>query len=353
LLAAFFVAACGSRTPLDTVSSSETGATPTRTPTNCVYGKLGNVRGLPLGLASTGDTVFVVSADVGGVIGDLNAIASDGVVHLVVKGNAYIGMTTFGSTIAFNRRSFDDVQNFLGATVEIVNSDFSTTQIDATSANVAQLDSLTTDGTSIYWYRWPPSSDPLDPTNYGIPAIAKYDGGSFTTLSIDPTSSTPQGLVTDGTNFFSVFLDAANGGGYVVGTLPVDGEPARALAESPIAAPEYSTVVGVDDANVIAIRGNDAWAIPKSGGTAIGLVSNQTTEDSPNLYQHHFIWAQENADGSGSISSVSTSGGTIATIATTASSIPIVTTDACGVVYATTDSSAPGTTAASIYRVEL
>lgn len=352
LFAAFFLAACGSRTPLDVAGSSTdtSGGSPTGTPTNCVYGKLGSVRGLPLGLASTGNTVFVVSADVGGVIGDLNAITSDGAIHPVVKGNAFIGMATYASTIAFNRRMFDNEQNLLSATVEIVNSDFSTTQIDSTNTNVAQVDSLATDGTSLYWYRWPPSTDPFDTPNYGTPSIVKYDGGSITSTPL--TTVTEQDLVTDGVDSFTASNDISGSGSAEISASPLDGGPTVTLAQLQDDYYFVINVVGVDDTSVVVVTDSKAWTIPKNGGAPTQIVSDMAFDNATVLQNHRLIWNVQNPDGSGSISSVSTAGGAIETVASSTSSIPVLTADACGVVYATTDSSAPGTTAASVYRAK-
>lgn len=68
LVAPLLLAACGRilQGGPDDVGTNASGI-------DCVYGKIASVPGLPLGIASTGKTIFVVSADVGGVTGDLNA----------------------------------------------------------------------------------------------------------------------------------------------------------------------------------------------------------------------------------------------------------------------------------------
>jgi hypothetical protein len=330
----------------------EDGTGTSASPVDCVYGKIASVPGLPLGIASTGKTVFVVSADVGGVIGDLRAITSDGAVHLVVQDNAYVGMAVFGSTLAFNRRIFDQQQNFLSATVELVNSDFTTTTIDSTNANVAQVDSLASDGTSLYWYRWAPPSNPFEAANTGTPTIAKYDSGSTTIDSLDPSVVSPQGLVTDGTNFFSVFNlpDSFE----VVGKLPVDGSSPVVLGPNDDGhSLPASSVVGVDDTNVVYLSGGaDAWAVPKNGGAATPIASDEALTNSAVLYDHHLYWSDQNPDGSGSILRVSTSGVGTEPVVSSTTPIPALASDSCGVVYATTDSANPGASATSIYRVK-
>ncbi len=328
----------------------EDGTGTSASPVDCVYGKIASVPGLPLGIASTGKTVFVVSADVGGVIGDLRAITSDGDAHLVVKDNAYIGMAVFGSTLAFNRRMFDPQQNFLSATVEIVNSDFTTTTIDSTNANVAQVDSLASDGTSLYWYRWAPPTNSFEAVNDGTPTIAKYENGSTTVDWLNADALSPQGLVTDGTDFFSVF-NLPNDFG-IVGQLPVNGGSPVVLATNENSFP-VASVIGVDDTNVVYLSdGYDALVVPKNGGRSTPIASDHALTNSPVLYDHHLYWSDQNADGSGSISRVSTSGGGVETVASSTAPIPVLTSDACGVVYATTDSADPGMSATSVYRVK-
>lgn len=255
-------------------------------------------------------------------------------------------MTVYGSTIAFNRRTFDNVQNFLGATVQIVNADFSTTTIDSTNANVVQLDSLTTDGTSLYWYRWTPP-DPANYTGfYGIPTIAKYDGTSITATKFD-APITPQGLATDGADFFWAYVYQGDG----IDELPVTGGSPVALNEG-VSQLAFENVIGVDETNVIALVPGSAWAIPKNGSAPTRITDGAAFGSTPVLYDHHLVWAVQNADGSGSVSRVSTSGGVIETVASSKNAIPISTADACGVVYATTDSAEPGSTATSIFRAK-
>jgi hypothetical protein len=314
---------------------------------DCVYGKIASVPGLPLGIASTGKTIFVVSSDVGGVIGDLTAITSDGSTHRIVVSNAYIGMAALGSSLAFNRRQFDRENNFVSATVELVNPDLSTTTIDATSSEVAQVDSLTTDGTSLYWYRWAPSSDSFDTGIYGTPTIAKYDGKSISTTTFEATTP-PQGLVTDGADFFWINDDYQALG---IDELPVAGGSLVVLSQGEGQLP-FESMIGVDETNVIAQGSGSVWAIPKNGSTPTQITSGTAFGSTPVLYDHDLVWAVQNADGTGSVSHVSTSGGAVETVASSKSPIPIVTTDACGVVYATTDSADPGLTAASIFRAE-
>ena len=338
----------------DDVGSSTAGL-------DCTYGKIASVPGLPLSLASTGKSIFIVSYDVGGEIGDLRAVTSDGAVHLLARDNAAVGMIPTGSSLVFSRRTVDQQQNLLGETIDIVDENFAISQLDTTTDSIAKVDSLIGDGRGgVVWRRWAKGNSPDDPSVLGSVSLEKFTGGSVVTIAGNSDASWPNDIVTDGTDYYGLVAPQdPSAYGNVVGRIGIGTTPELILVGNTANQIRlFQSVVGVDDTNVVYLTygtpGADAWAVPKNGGTPLEIAALATGGNAPVLYDHHLYWAQQNGDDTYSVSRVATAAGSVVEkIATQSASIAAITVDACGVVYAVTDSAAPGTTAATIYRSKI
>jgi hypothetical protein len=319
-------------------------------PLDCTYGKIASVPGLPLSVASTGKTIFVVSYDVAGDVGDLRAITSDGAVHVIEKDDVATGMVVSGSSLVVNRRNYDQQQQFLSATVDVVDPTFTISQLDSTNASVLDVDALIGDGLgNAYWDRESAGTTPNEPAVGASVSLEKYTGNSVATIS-GPTSW-GAALVTDGTDYYGIIGHSSS---FVISRLAVGNTPELVLANDNISS--QSLVVGVDDTDVVYFDDwGTTWAVEKNGqGTPRQIADLSFMEIvSPILHDHHLYWAQQNADGTSTLSRVSTSGsGTVEIVATESGPVPALAVDACGVVYVATDSASPGLSAASIFRAK-